>query len=82
MDDVNEFMKSDLRLPALLLDEENVVKMCMILFQNRTKKILDISQNKSIMLKIFKENSIKIRKEFFKDPLIKSLWGRIYTSEN
>ena len=34
------------------------------------------------MLKIFKENSIKIRKEFFKDPLIKSLWGRIYTSEN
>ena len=31
MESVMKFMKDDLKLPAVLLDQENVVKMCILL---------------------------------------------------
>ena len=88
MTNVRKFMTNDLRLPAALLDQENVVKMLTLLFPCSTRKHLPASAVDMVtpvkrfhLAQVFRENNLGLRHKFFEEPLVKYLWSKIFITE-
>ena len=65
--------------PKVLLDVENVTKMLILLFPCTVRRHpMYTHLNKHVMVTIMKENNFRLRDEFFKDPLAKFLWRKVF----
>ena len=79
---VTTFMSEFEDMPEVLLETEHVKKMLILLFPCIVKKFEYKHMNKSTTFKIFKENNFKLREKFFRDPLIKYLWSKVFISKH
>ena len=52
--------------------------MSLLLFQGIINRPELAGMKKSVMIQVFKENNCKLRTAFFKEPLIKHLWGKVF----
>ena len=75
-------MREDLKLPAELLDGENIKKLLIILFPCQVKSKENIEMKDTVLFKIFKENNRNFRSEFFQEPLIKYLRKNIFVKDH
>ena len=80
-------MKDELSLSPALMDHESVVKMLTVLFPCTLRKPLPNSNDlmtpvtRFHLAQVFRENNQELRQKFFKEPLIKHLWSKIFIKE-
>ena len=73
------FLVKQLDAPKDLCTPESAIKMVAIVFPCSIRKYARKHEREiAVVLKIFKENSIKLRDAFFSDPLIKYLWSEVF----
>merc|ERR1719273_981290 len=76
-------MSKYLSVPSTLLNDENVMKMLILIFpcsETRMPK-KPYGGQRSLFASIFRENNYALREQFFNDPLLKYLWGKIFVVE-
>ena len=73
----------DIGIPEELKDDENILKLLTILFPCTIKKIRSTEQTRGreMLIDTFRENCAKKRIDFFKDPLVKYLWNKVFMEE-
>ena len=79
---MTDFYVNDIKCPKELLSEETIAKLVVLLFPCKVKQAKWVHVRKTHFFRIFKENNIKLRNEFFNDPLIKHLWGAVYLEKH
>ena len=67
-----------------MIDEANIAKVLTLLFPQSKKRNIKqsgLAASNSLFVTIFKENNSGLRIKFFRDPLAKHLWGKIFVEE-